>query len=69
MSSIMLWNHSIFVSQQSYVNDLVATEAVSGPSSIKVQLISCNRPMRSFYRQSHPIDENDGQIFNIGTDS
>ena len=69
VSSIRLWNHFIFVPQQSCVNDLVATEAVSGPSTVEAQSIPCNLTMHFFYRPSYPIDENGSKIFNIGTDN
>ena len=69
VSSTRLWNHFIFVPQQSYVNDLVATEAVLGPSNIEVRLLPCDLVVHLFYRLSHPIGENGSKIFNIGTDN
>ena len=62
---LTLWNHSIFVPEQSCVNDPVATDSQPGPNSTGIQPFPCNLTMPSFYKPSHPFDDNSSKMFNF----
>lgn len=65
---LTLWNHSIFVPEQScvhVVDDPIATDSQPGPKSTEVQPFPCNLTMPLFYKPSHPFDDNSSKMFNF----